>query len=344
MTDISDRQRLRAIAVRAMRERGLDPSFPGDAMQEVAALPGPPTATDVPTRDLRALAWCSIDNDDSRDLDQLSVGERLAGGDVKILVGVADVDAAVARDSPVDRHASVNTTSVYTPGAIFPMLPERLSTDLTSLADHQDRLSIVVEFVAAADGTVKGSAVYGAMVRNRAKLAYNSVGAWLQGDGPLPAPAAAAPGLDDHLRMQDQIAQALRRRRHERGALEFETVEAQAVFDGDALHEMRAQQPNRAKQLIEDFMVTANGVVARFLDAEGFPSLRRMVKSPERWDRIRALAVDLGDTLPEAADAGALNAFLARRKAAAPDAFPDLSLSVIKLLGSGEYVVDPPGE
>jgi VacB/RNase II family 3'-5' exoribonuclease len=343
MSDTSDRSRLRTIAVRVMRERGLDPAFPKDALNDVSALTGPPRSTEEPTRDLRALAWCSIDNDDSRDLDQLSVAERQPNGDAKVLVAVADVDAAVPKDSPVDRHAAVNTTSVYTPGAIFPMLPERLSTDLTSLADQQDRLSIVIEFVAGGDGEIRSSTVYGAQVRNRAKLAYNAVGAWLEGAGPLPPAAAAADGMADQLRIQDGVAQALRRRRHERGALDFETIEAQAVFDGDALHEMRAQHPNRAKQLIEDFMVTANGIVARFLDAQGFPSLRRMVKSPERWERIRALAEGLGDSLPEAADAGALNAFLTRRKAADADTFPDLSLSVIKLLGSGEYVVDPPG-
>jgi VacB/RNase II family 3'-5' exoribonuclease len=343
MNGTSDRARLHTIAVRAMRERGLDPAFPPDAMAEVASLGGPPQATEEPTRDLRALLWCSIDNDDSRDLDQLSVAELLPNGDVKVLVAIADVDAAVPKDSPVDRHAAVNTTSVYTPGAVFPMLPERLSTDLTSLADQQDRLAIAVEFVAAGDGVVRSSDVYGALVRNRAKLAYNAVGAWLAGAAPLPSAAAAVGGMDDQLRIQDRAAQALRRQRHQHGALDFETIEAQAIFDGDSLHEMRAQQPNRAKQLIEDFMITANGIVARFLDAHRFPSLRRVVKSPERWDRIRTLAASVGDTLPAAADAAALNAFLARRKAAEPDLFADLSLSVIKLLGSGEYVVDPPG-
>jgi exoribonuclease-2 len=223
------------------------------------------------------------------------------------------------------------------------MLPERLSTDLTSLADQQDRLSIIVEFVATPDGELASSDVYGAVVRNRAKLAYNAVGAWLAGSGPLPPPAAAVQGMDDQLRMQDAIAQALRRNRHERGALEFETIEAQAIFEGESLRDLRAQVPNRAKQLIEDFMVAANGVVARFLDARQFPSLRRMVKSPERWDRIRDLAAQLGETLPASPDAGALNAFLCRRKAAEPETFPDLSLAIIKLLGSGEYVVDPPG-
>jgi exoribonuclease-2 len=342
MTATSDRARLRAIAIRAMRERGLAPAFPSDALTEVAALDGAPRTTEEPTRDLRALLWCSIDNDDSRDLDQLSVAETL-GGDVRIRVAVADVDAAVPKGSAVDDHAAVNTTSVYTPAAIFPMLPEKLSTDLTSLADQQDRLSIVIDFVVTSGGELASSDVYGAAVRNRAKLAYNSVGAWLAGTGPLPAAAAAVPGMDEQLRIQDRIAQALRRLRYEHGALSFETIEALAVFDGDSLHEMRAQDPNRAKQLIEDFMVTANGVTARFLDASGFPSLRRVVKSPERWDRIREMATSLDDTLPANADSAALNAFLMRRKQAAPDTFADLSLAIIKLLGAGEYVVDPPG-
>src|SRR4051812_33306988 len=253
----SHRARLRAIAVRAMRERGLDPDFPNEALIQAAAIKSAPTTTEEPARDLRTLLWCSIDNDDSRDLDQLSVAHALANGDVKVLVAIADVDAAVAKGSPVDRHAARNTTSVYTPGVIFPMLPERLSTDLTSLADRQDRLSIVVEFVATSGGDVRSSDVYAALVRNHAKLAYNAVGAWLAGAGPLPPAAAAVPGMDGQLRVQDGVAQALRGQRHVRGALEFETVEAQAVFDGDALHDLRAQAPNRAKQLIEDFMVTA---------------------------------------------------------------------------------------
>ena len=343
MSGDSDRTRLRTIAVRAMRERGLDPAFPPDALAEVAGLSGAPRTAEEPTRDLRTLLWCSIDNDDSRDLDQLSVAEPLPDGGVRIRVAVADVAEAVPKGSAVDQHAAVNTTSVYTPAVVFPMLPERLSTDLTSLADRQDRLSIVIDFVVTSGGELTSPDVYGAMVNNRAKLAYNSVGAWLAGNGPLPSAAAAVPGMDEQLRMQDRIAQALRRRRYEHGALSFETLEAQAVFDGESLREMRSQEPNRAKQLIEDFMVAANGVMARFLDARGSPSLRRVVKSPDRWDRIRTLAAGLGETLPAEADSAALNAFLIRRKHAAPDTFGDLSLSVVKLLGSGEYVVDPPG-
>jgi VacB/RNase II family 3'-5' exoribonuclease len=339
----SQRAHLRAIAIRAMRERGLDPEFPDEALIQAAAIKSAPTTTEEPTRDLRALLWCSIDNDDSRDLDQLSVAEAQANGDVKVLVAVADVDAAVAKGSAVDRHAALNTTSVYTPGVIFPMLPERLSTDLTSLADRQDRLAVVIEFVVSADGGLNSSAVYGAMVNNKAKLAYNGVGAWLTGAGPLPPAAAAVPGMDEQLRMQDGAAQALDALRAQHGALGFETIEVEAVFDGDTLHDVRPQMPNRAKSLIANLMIAANGVTARFLDGRGFPSLRRVVKSPERWDRIRALAEQLGDRLPDDADSVALAAFLARRKAAEPQTFPDLSTSIIRLLGRGEYVVDPPG-
>jgi exoribonuclease R len=322
MIEKSDRARLRAIAVRAMRERGLEPTMPPAALAEASALKEAPRTTEEPTRDLRTLLWCSIDNDDSRDLDQLSVSESLKSGEVKVMVAIADVATAVEKNSAVDRHAQQNTTSVYTPGAMFPMLPERLSTDLTSLNPQQDRLAMVIEFVATADGELASSQVYGAAVRNHAKLAYNAVGAWLAGTGPLPPAAAAVRGMDEQLRMQDGVAQALRRRRYEHGALEFQTLEVEHVFDGDRLSDVEPRTPNRAKQLIEDLMVAANGVTARFLDVKGFPSLRRVVRSP---------------------DSGALNAFLAQRKAADPDTFPDLSITIIKLLGSGEYVVDPPG-
>jgi exoribonuclease-2 len=343
MADQSQRGHLRAIAVRAMRERGLDPDIPQDAQAQAAAIPAAPTTTEEPTRDLRPLLWCSIDNDDSRDLDQLSVAEALAAGDVKVLVAIADVDAAVPKGSPVDRHAALNTTSVYTPAVIFPMLPERLSTDLTSLNADQDRLAVVIEFVISPDGGLKSSDVYGATVNNKAKLAYNAVGAWLAGDGPLPPAAAAVAGMDQQLRMQDQVAQALDGLRAQHGALGFETIEVENVFDGDTLHDVRPQAPNRAKALIANLMIAANGVTARFLDARGFPSLRRVVKSPERWDRIRALAEQLGDKLPADADSLALAAFLERRKKADLQTFPDLSTSIIRLLGRGEYIVDPPG-
>ena len=344
MTETSDRARLRSIAFRAMRERGLEPEFPPAALAEAAALSGAPKTSEEPTRDLRTLLWCSIDNDDSRDLDQLSVAEALPDGSVQVLVAIADVSAAVPKGSPVDLHAAKNTTSVYTPGVIFPMLPEKFSTDLTSLNDRQDRLAVVIAFVVSPDGTLTSSDVYGAVVRNHAKLAYNAVGAWLAGGGPLPPAAAAVPGMDEQLRMQDRTAQALSAIRHEHGALDFDTVELQAVFDGDVLRDVQPQTRNRAKELIENLMVAANGVTARFLDRRAFPVLRRVVRSPERWDRIRAVAAETGDDLPAAADAKALGVFLACRKEASPATFPDLSRTVIRLLGSGEYVVDPPGE
>jgi len=339
----SNRAELRAIAEQAMRERGLEPEIPPDAAAEASSLRAAPSAPEEPVRDLRQLLWCSIDNDDSRDLDQLSVAEPAANGDVKVLVAIADVDAAVKKGSAIDRHAAVNTTSVYTPAVIFPMLPEQLSTDLTSLADHEDRLSIVVELVVASDGTLKGSAVYGARVRNCAKLAYNSVDAWLTGHGPLPPAAAAVNGMDEQLRVQDRMAQALNRVRREHGALEFETVQVQHVFDGDTLRDARPETPNRAKTLIENLMIAANGVTARFLEGRGFPVFRRVVRSPERWDRIRDVAAATGDRLPEQADSIALSQFLARRRQAAPADYPDLSLTIIRLLGPGEYVVDTPG-
>jgi len=342
-TNMTDRQRLQTLAVEAMKARGLEPQFPAQALAEVAAVPGPPTRAEEPVRDLRSLLWCSIDNDDSRDLDQLSVAVPLSGGSVRILVAIADVDTVVHKDGAVDRHASVNTTSVYTPAIIFPMLPERLSTDITSLAAGQDRLSIVIDMTCSADGQLSDGSVYGALVRNQAKLAYRSVGAWLDGQGPLPQAAAAVGGMDDQLRIQDTVARALGERRHEHGALDFETLEASAEFDGDALRELNPERPNRAKRLIENLMVAANGVTARFLEARGWPSLRRVVKTPERWDRIVALAAQSGDALPSAPDAPALAAFLARRKAADPDGFVDLSHAVIKLLGRGEYTVDRPG-
>jgi len=335
---------LRRIAIDAMRARGLEPDFPGDALAESAAIDAAPRSTDQPVRDLRSLPWCSIDNDESRDLDQLSAIEAAADGTSKLFVAIADVDAVVRKGLPVDRHASINTTSVYTPAIIFPMLPEHLSTDMTSLGQDEDRLAIVVELMLSSEGEVTSSDVYGATVRNRAKLTYNGVDAWLTGAGSLPGAAAAVSGMDDQLRLQDRAAQSLARLRHEHGALEFEQVELQFTVEADTVREIGRRASNRARDLIENVMIAANGVVARFLDARGFPSLRRVVRSPERWDRIRALAAGYGDALPAEPDSKALATFLARRRQAAPDDFGDLSHTVIRLLGSGEYVVDRPGE
>jgi exoribonuclease-2 len=327
-----------------MVDRGLLPDFSAQVQKELAAIPGPAAVSGGSIRDLRSLLWCSIDNDDSRDLDQLSVSQELPGGVVKIFVAIADVDALVKKSSAIDGHARQNTTSVYTAAQIFPMLPERLSTDLTSLSDDQDRLSLVVEMTIQSDGSLSASDVYRAAVRNRAKLAYSGVGAWLEGKGALPTAAAHVPGMDAQLKFQDRVAQILRERRHEQGALELETIEPRAVFDGDRVVDLKVEAFNRARALIEDFMIAANGVTARYLQGKGIPSLRRVVRSPERWQRIVAVAKDFGESLPPEPDSVALEAFLAKRRKADPLRFPDLSLVIVKLMGAGEYIVEKPGQ
>lgn len=324
-----------------MTRYGLLPEFSPAALAEARQAPsGPPR--DGSVRDTRGLLWASIDNDESRDLDQLSVAEALGGGRTKLLVAIADVDALVPDGSASDEHARINTTSVYTPAEVFPMLPERFSTDLTSLAEGEERLAMVVEMTVDGDGGVVGSDIYRALVLNKARLTYNAVGAWLLGDGPLPA-HAGIPGLADNLRLQDVAAQAMRRRRHAHGALTLDTVQAQAVFSGDAITDLKPEARNRAKELIEDLMIAANAATADTLERKGFAWIRRVLGVPRRWDRIVALAATTGDTLPEAPDAAALDAFLQKRRTADPLRFPDLSLAVVKMLGSGEYAVEPPG-
>ncbi|HVW67526.1 MAG TPA: RNB domain-containing ribonuclease [Steroidobacteraceae bacterium] len=357
---------MKRIARRAMLDRGLLPDFSPEALAQANAITLPPlgqAGAGAPSairqgdsltgsggeqggspRDLRALLWASIDNDDSLDLDQLTVAEPLAGGAVKILVAVADVSGTVGIGSPIDDHARINTTSVYTAAQIFPMLPERLSTDLTSLADGADRSAYVIEMTIDAGGDLKGSDIYRALVRNRAKLAYNSVAAWLDGKAPPPRRLAAVPGMEEQIRIQDEVARALKRVRRARGSLTLETLEGRPVFESGVLSDLRPDERNRAKDLIEDFMVAANGVTARFLEGNGFPSIRRILRTPERWPRIVTLARQAGERLPLTPDAVALSAFLARRLEVDPVHFPDLSLSVVKLLGRGEYAFKLPGQ
>jgi len=337
-----DRQALSAIAHRVMLERGMEPDFSPAVERELAAIPGPAGAK-AGARDLRELPWASIDNDDSRDLDQLTVAATSPDGAVRILVAIADVDALVTKGTAIDAHASRNTTSVYTPAAIFPMLPTMLSTGLTSLNQGEDRVSVVAEMVFTAEGELTESDLYRARVKNHAKLTYRGVAAWLDGTAAAPPRLAAVEGLEDNLRLQDGVARRLAERRHRNGALSLESVEAKAVFDGDVLTDLVRDPKNRAKQLIEDFMIAANGVTAAFLDAQGFPSLRRVLRSPERWERLVELAHGYGESLPAQPQATALEAFLAKRREIDPDKFADLSLAVVKLLGRGEYAVDLPG-
>ena len=335
---------LKNIARRLMREHGLEPDLSPAALEQLRTIGAAPLARGPGIRDLRHLPWCSIDNDDSRDLDQLSVAQPQGGGGVKILVAVADVDAVVQVSAPLDEHARTNTTSVYTAAEVFPMLPERLSTDLSSLAEDQERLSLVVDMTVTAAGAVDASVVYRAVVVNRAKLAYDAVAAWLEGRGPPPARAASVSGMDQQLRIQDGVAQALKRVRREQGALGLTTLEARAIYHGSALTDLRPDEDNRAKELIEYFMIAANTAVAQFLERHRYASLRRVLRAPERWGRIVELARACGGSLPATPDARALSDFLAGRERAAPERFPDLSLSIVKLLGSAEYVRKRPGE
>ncbi len=338
-----NRADLAEIAKLAMIDRGLEPEFPPAIKQQLASIDGPARESSSEIRDQTSLLWCSIDNDDSRDLDQLSVSEVLPDGAIKVLVAIADVDALVRKGTPIDDHARRNTTSVYTAARIFSMLPERLSTDLTSLNADEDRLAMVTEMVFDRAGALTTSATYRARVRNKSKLAYDAVAAWLDGKGEEPAAARAVAGMNEQLRTQDALAQKLRARRHEQGALELETIQPKAIFEGDEVVDVRQQPHNRARQIIEDFMIATNGVTARFLAARGMAAFRRVVRSPERWQRIVDVALELGESLPPAPDAKALEDFLVRRRQADPLRFPDLSLVIVKLMGSGEYVVERPG-
>ena len=342
-TDKQHRSILQRIAQRVMLEKGLLPNFSDNALAELDKIYAPAAIDSERVRDLRNLLWASIDNDDSLDLDQLTVAEAMQGDEVKVLVAVADVDSIVKSRSAIDDHAQHNTTSVYTAAEIFPMLPEKLSTNLTSLNFNEDRLAIVIEMVIGLDGSLKASDIYRAHVRNHAKLAYNSVAAWLEGKEIVPEAITAVNGLAENLRMQDRVAQSMKNLRHVHGALSFETVEARPIFDGDEIRDLEVEKRNRAKDIIEDFMIGANGVTARYLSSKQFPSIRRVVRTPKRWERIVELADEHGSKLPITPDSRALEEFLTKEKAADPVRFPDLSLSIIKLMGAGEYVAELPG-
>ncbi|MEI8245509.1 MAG: RNB domain-containing ribonuclease [Lentisphaerota bacterium] len=342
--DMRNRSRLQRIARRAMLERDMIPEFPPEVFAELDRISEPAVRIEETVRDLRHLLWCSIDNDDSLDLDQLTVAEDLGGGSVKVLVAIADVDALAGKNSAIDGYARQNTTSVYTAAEIFPMLPEKLSTDLTSLNYASDRMAVVIEMTLDGSGSLRSSDIYRALVRNRAKLAYNSAAAWLAGDRPALPSVTAVDGLEANIRLQDSAARKLKTLRFQMGALDFETIQARPVFEGDRLKDLESERSNRAKDIIEDFMIAANGVTARYLADRKFPSIRRVVRTPKRWNRIVELAAERGVNLPVEPDSKALEKFLLAEKTADPLRFPDLSLSVIKLLGKGEYVVELPGQ
>jgi VacB/RNase II family 3'-5' exoribonuclease len=335
---------LQAIAKDVVQRHGFQPDFPPQVPQQLADLSAhpPQIAATGDIRDLRNLLWSSIDNDTSRDLDQIEVAERASNGDVKVMIGIADVDAFVPKQTPIDQHAARETTTVYAGVRNFPMLPEELSTGKTSLLENQDCLSVVVEFFVDSTGIVKSSSVYRAIVRNKAQLQYNSVGAWLEGKSPAPPKVSASEDLQAQLKLQDEVAQKLKTQRFQHGALSLQTDELQPLLLNDQVIDVVKQQKNHATELIEEFMVAANGVGARLL--EKVSSIRRIVRVPKRWDRIVQLAATKGEKLPAEPDSKALNDFLVRRKAADPDHFADLSLSVIKLIGPGEYVLERAGD
>ena len=335
---------LQAIAKQIMQQRGFQPDFSAQVPQQLADLKAhpPQIAAGGDIRDLRNLLWSSIDNDTSRDLDQIEVAQTGSNGDVKIMIGIADVDAFVPKSSAIDQHAARETTTVYAGVRNFPMLPEELSTGKTSLLEDQDCLSMVVEFVVDSTGVVNSPALYRAVVSNKAQLQYNSTGAWLEGKSPAPPKIAASADLQAQLKLQDEVAQKLKDKRFQHGALNLQTIELQPLIVNYQVIDVVQQQKNRATELIEDFMIAANGVGARFL--QNVSSLRRIVRTPERWDRIVQLAATKNEKLPAQPDSKALNDFLLRRKAADPDHFADLSLAVVKLIGPGEYVLERAGE
>lgn len=341
---------LESAARQAMIEHGFEPDFPDAVRQQVASLQKEPPKVPDGIQDLRGLLWSSIDNDTSRDLDQIEYAETLPDGNVRVLIGIADVDAYVPKASAIDQHASIETVTVYTGVKNFSMLPEELSTGLTSLLEGQDRVCMVTEFtldrnVCATESCVASSKIYPALVNNKAQLAYNSVGAWLDGKAAPPATLVESKELQAQLKLQDEIAKRLRLERYKHGALNLETIETQAVVQDKTIR-LEAEHSNSATELIEDFMIAANGVVARTLQAKRYSSVRRVVRTPKRWDRIVALADQHGWKLPATPDSKALNDFLSQQEKDDPDHFADLSLAIVKLLGPGEYVLerqdDPP--
>jgi exoribonuclease-2 len=333
---------IHAAARRIVTAAGFEPDLDRDARTQLATLTQPaPMAAGV--KDLRDRPWSSIDNTESRDLDQIEVAERLSDGSIRLIVGIADVDSLVPKDSPIDRHAFANCTSVYTGIDVFPMLPVELSTGLTSLNEAQDRAALAIETVVDADGNVKSYDVYRAMVRNTAQLAYEEVGDFLAG-GAAPKKVGGNKVLIDQLKLQHEASQRLKAERLRNGALEFETIEATPVAQGGRIVDLKVVHKNEARDLIEDFMIASNVAIAKYLEAKGRSGIRRVVREPERWSRIVELAGRYGTTLPAEPDSLALAKFLAARRTADPDRFPDLSVAIVKLMGPGIYALDLPGK
>ena len=318
-----------------MIERGFIPDFSKDILVELASITAPAEPRIGSSfRDMRGFLWVSIDNDDSRDLDQLTYAE-----DNRIFVAVADVDAIVKKGLPIDVRAAHNTTSVYTPTLIFPMLPLKLSNDLTSLNENSDRCAIVVEMEVSEEGRFELIGIHPALVRNRAKLTYHNVAGCLEKGICLGHLIPSLPGLRKQLALQNKIAERIQDFRNAQGALEFGISEVEPIVVDGIPVGLQERVQNKAHKLIENYMIAANVCVTEFLHKQNLPTLRRVVRTPKRWDRIVSLAKLLGVTLPPKPDPKALRAFLLRQKEKEPLSFPELSLAIIKLIGRGEYVL-----
>ena len=338
---------LSATADQAMIDSGFVPQFPAAVQKEVGTLEerSSKSFSDKSVRDLRELLWSSIDDPKTRDLDQVEYAEPLENGEVRLLIGVADVDAFVPMESATDKHAGKNCTSVYAGVKTFPMLPEELSTDLTSLVEGKDRLVVVTEMIVCPDGSIKSATFYRAIIQNKAKLSYEAIGAWLEGETGPPKILKSIPGLEAQIRLQWKTAEHLAEFRRKLGAIDLGTIQAVPVTNEKGrLIELKVIEPNSARELIANFMIAANVEMAEYLESKGGPSLRRIVRRPKYWDRIVEIAEELGEKLPPTPDSRALADFLQRRKKADALHFPDLSLAVVKSLGPGEYTVQAPGE
>lgn len=331
-------------AVAELVAHGFEPDFPPEVRAEAAtAARINAGAGSPPPRDLRGLLWSSIDNEESRDLDQIEFADRLPDGSIRLYVGIADVDAFVPKGSATDKHAATNTTSLYLGVRIFPMLPDELSSGASSLLEGQDRVAHVVQLVVGSDGNVRPEETYRATIRNQAKLVYESVGAWLMGHGEAPAALQKNPALVEQIKLQAEATKRLRAHRRTTGAINIDSIEPQAIIKGGKIVDIVAVQHNAARDLIEELMVAANTATATILGSRNAPAIRRVVREPLKWDGIVAVAAALRTTLPAQPDGRALADFLAARRSADPDHFPDLSLTIVKLLGPGEYVLDRAG-
>lgn len=339
MIDLNGKTELAKLANQIMQVRGLEPEFSEKELEQLSQIntPAPLSPKYV---DLRTLLWCSIDNDDSRDLDQLTYAEIEKDNKMIIWIAVADVDALVNKGSAIDNHARMNTTSVYTPAKIFPMLPEKLSTNLSSLNENEDRAAMVVKIQINQMGDLENASIFQSLVHNHAKLTYNAVGGWLEGNSDLPDKIKQMVGLDNTLKIQHKAAQLLKQNRQKMGALTLESSDAEAKIENNNQIVIQLSPHNFAHQLIEEFMIAANKVMAQHCTEAKIPSLRRVVRIPKYWDRIVEVAKSFGEDLPQKPDSKALDAFLINRKKADPLSFPDISLTIIKLLGRGEYIVE----